>query len=331
MSSQNSRKLWLNPRGLNHSGGVARWAKLVSKPLHQSLYISTVESFGLESPNHMVTRLAELICIPQKIHKQDLLISLCNWGPLIENQFLVLHDISPLRYPENFARSYSKFANLMIPRLIKKVKTIATVSNFSRQEICQRFDLDENTVHVLGAAPGLAKDGEVGARCIEVPENSEYMILVGGHDSRKNLHFLIEIWPEIYRQRKLKLLVISSVAISTFPVFKTKEYPWMIEIIHPKDSELIFLIENAVALLSPSIYEGYGMPVVEALSLGTPVISSVTGVANQITCAGLTLLQLDSGLWIQNILQLKKTSFTYKADTWEEVANRIARVIRGLL
>lgn len=331
MNSLDSGRLWLNPRGLNHSGGVARWANLVLKPLHQSLRISTVNSLGLESPNHLVTRIAELIGIPLKIQKQDLLISPCNWGPLIENQFLVLHDISPLIYPENFVRNYSKFANFMIPQLIKKVKTIATVSNFSRQEICRRFDLDESTVHVLGAAPGLAKNGKVGTSCIEVAENSEYMILIGGHDSRKNLKFLIEIWPEIFRQQKLKLLVVSSIAISTFPVFKTKDYLWMIEIINPNDAELIFLIKNAIALLSPSIYEGYGMPVVEALSLGTPVISSITGVANEITCTGLTLLQLDGELWIQNILQFKRTSFTYNANTWEEVANRMTRVIRGSL
>lgn len=330
MNLQSSKKLWLNPRGLNHSGGVARWANSVAEPLQNKLDITRIKAPGLESPNHLVTRFAELLTLPSQMQEHDLLISLCNWGPVIENQFLVIHDIAPLIYPRNFSHSYSIFAKFMIPQLIRKARAIATVSDFSRNEICNYFDISKNIVHVLGAASGLKKNEAKNHVYLKKKPNFEYMIFIGGHDPRKNLDFLISIWPKIYVQRKLKLLVINSGRLITFIENKLPHVEWIIEKYQPTDAELIFLIENAVALLSPSVYEGYGMPVIEGLSLGTPVVSSPTGIAIEIDCKGLTVLQLEPNLWFEKILQLEKSHFTYEHESWENVANRITTVIGGV-
>lgn len=323
MSRSSLNRKLLNPRGVNHGGGVGRWAQNVSTILLQEMDYSEISCLGLKSQNHNLTRLSETLLLPLVIREADFIVSLCNFGPVIENQILVIHDISPLIFPNYFSQKYVQFTRAMFPKLVKKSRGISTVSQFSRDQICEYFNISAEKVSISGASSGLTNLKANSLKSDPRQMKSRYMIFVGAHDERKNLKFLLNIWPTIYDKLGMELLVTG---LSRTRIFKGKldmHVQGVRYIESPLDLELAELIKNASALLSPSIYEGFGMPIIEALSLGTNVISSRTGIASEIICKGLKILELDSLTWEQAILSHTPTNFDFFWDNWSDVAKRL--------
>jgi len=90
------------------------------------------------------------------------------------------------------------------------------------------------------------------------------------------------------------------------------------------------LIRNADAILTPSFYEGFNLPVIDSLSLGTQVISSPTGIATSLQNDGLTVLDLDPVKWVDKILNHSKIDFSYQAESWSDIANKVNLTIKSL-
>jgi glycosyltransferase involved in cell wall biosynthesis len=316
---------YLNPRGLHHVGGVGVWARGVKPYLVNQGQIPLIQTFGSESKNHLLTRFSEQILLPLKLRDTDLLISLCNWGPILENQVIVIHDIAPLVRPEFFDPNYVKFAKIIIPKLVKKVRQIATVSEFSRQEISRYFNYDYSKIKVLGAGTSFAQI-EINETYSPTPFTNiinGYCVFLGGHDKRKNLKFLIDLWPEIYAASGKQLLVTTVENPALAKNMQNQDTSGIIYVGHVENRQMRSLVQNASMLLNPSIYEGYGMPVIEALSLGTAVISSETGIVRDIKTSGLTVLPLDRELWINSILARPSSDFEFKPDSWRQVSQNL--------
>jgi glycosyltransferase involved in cell wall biosynthesis len=239
----------------------------------------------------------------------------------------VIHDIAPIVHPEYFSIWYQQFAQRILPRLARKVRAISTVSNHSKREICEKLNISSKKVNVVGAASALIHVNRTTSDFLEKKYRSEYMIFLGGHDPRKNLSFLLSIWPEIYKESGLKLYITSNGISPIFEKQTFSELQGVRLIDYPDDIQLATYIKNAACLLSPSIYEGFGMPVIEALSLATPVIATDTGIVKDIRCAGLKVIPLDRQVWKNAILEHRKILFEFEWNSWRDVSDKVSEAI----
>ena len=330
--SEVRRRIFINPRGLKHAGGVARWGKFVLPELKKFEDVYQLKTLGIESENHITTRISENIIVPLTLSKNDVLLSLCNWGPLIERQSIVIHDIAPIVHPEFFSSKYAKFSKFILPSLLRKSKQILTVSDFTKSEIMRVLNIEPNKISVVGASStlNLAEQDLLGIHSTSFDFEGSYMVLIGSHDPRKNLPFLLNIWNKIYCETGLALLVVGQQKTKVFSDINYEDVRGVFYLGQISDLALSELLKKAECLLSPSIYEGFGLPIIEALLLGTPVIASPTGVATEIESPNIYTLELDSFAWQNTILNHKKQSFNFEWKSWNEVAEKIHNQVQVL-
>lgn len=222
----------------------------------------------------------EQLDLPAYLRKtggKPLLLNLCNTAPLFyKNQIVTVHDIAYLRGNWH-SRSFRTLYKTVIPAVIKTSKHVITVSEFSKQEIIDTYKTPADKISVVYNAPFSAADiAKANKGSLNI--NSPYILSVGSIDPRKNLKRLIQAFLQV-KQPDVKLYLIGAYN----PNFKTdpeldallKQNEQRIVFLgYRTDAELIYLYQNALCFVYPSLYEGFGLPPVEAMAAGCPVITS---------------------------------------------------------
>lgn len=214
--------------------------------------------------------------IVMKKFKEYTLWSPSNIGPLfVENQILTIHDASVFAGKEWFSKSGLFYYRWMLPRVAKKSKHILTVSNFSKQELIKYGIADETKISVVPCAVSeqflLQKNTTT-----QTDIRHSNIIAIGSRDPRKNFGNLIKAWGlmgESFRANR-KLLVIGGYNRG-FSSENIDEIPGDVEFLgYRTDEELISFLKQSRFLVFPSLYEGFGLPPLEAMALGVPTIVS---------------------------------------------------------
>ncbi|MBL7936181.1 MAG: glycosyltransferase family 4 protein, partial [Bacteroidia bacterium] len=212
----------------------------------------------------------EQYSLPNYVNKQPycILINLCNSAPLLaKNQIVTVHDLAFEQTGVNwFSNKFKRWYRFLIPRIVKSAQFIFTVSEFSKQEIISHYKVNKEKIRVI--QNGLNTHIHAASRQID----GDYILLVGGNNPRKNA---ISIITQIEAIKKLgyKLVILNS----ENAVFNSSEktiHPSIIYLNHASSEQYYSLIKYAKALVYPSLYEGFGIPILESLCLQTPVICS---------------------------------------------------------
>jgi glycosyltransferase involved in cell wall biosynthesis len=210
--------------------------------------------------------------------RQRLLWSPGNTGPLtVSRQVLTVHDAASLDHPEWFERKFALWYNALLPRLVRKVRAIITVSNFSKERIVQLTDVRPEAVHVIsnGVEPRFRPADpetveEVKAR---FDLRSPYLLFVGSLEPRKNLKLLIEAW-QLGRFEGATLAVVGASG-HLFRRLQFDPVPQGVRLLgRVEDDILPVLYSGAAGFVYPSVYEGFGLPPLEAMACGCPVAVS---------------------------------------------------------
>ncbi|WP_439231882.1 glycosyltransferase family 4 protein [Klebsiella quasipneumoniae] len=207
------------------------------------------------------------------MRKSPLLINLCNTAPVIyKNQIVTHHDITYKKYPKSFSLPFRFFYNTAPRAFLKNSKFVITVSEFSKNEICNHYKIDKNKVSVVYNAVS-------GAFSVAKENNSPgivrpYFLAVSSHAYHKNFHGLIEEFSCLPSDINIELKIIGSGA-NSFKVDGLQAGNENIKFIgRVADDELVYLYQNAIGFIFPSLYEGFGIPPLEAQACGCPVIAS---------------------------------------------------------
>lgn len=208
------------------------------------------------------------------------LLSLCNIGPLFaRRQVLMIHDVAVYDLPENYSWKYRLWYRFAYSVLKSRVERIVTVSEFSKARIVERlripaeriavvpngvdhFDRIEPDARVLGKL-GLRRDG--------------YVLIVGNLSVGKNLARVLAAVEQLGERYDWKFVVVGSCDLKVFNSSAKTNYEQSKSIVQAgfvSDGELKSLYEHAGCFVFPSLYEGFGLPPLEAMSCGCPVVTS---------------------------------------------------------
>jgi glycosyltransferase involved in cell wall biosynthesis len=223
----------------------------------------------------------EQAVLPWRLQR-GLLWSPCATGPLaIRNQIITIHDCAFCDCPDGFTRSFASWYRCLVPRLARRALRILTVSAFSRQRICELFRVPEEKVVVThnGVAESFrplspAALAQAKQR-LSLP--GPYVLCAGSLEPRKNLKRLLAAWQRLGSVKNgLTLLLVGA----TSHVFRNAGIdlpPGDVRLAgFATDEDLRALLAGAEAFVFPSLYEGFGLPVLEAMACGTPVVCSST-------------------------------------------------------
>ncbi|MFN3236296.1 MAG: glycosyltransferase family 4 protein [Pseudomonadales bacterium] len=196
-------------------------------------------------------------------------------------QVVSIHDVVWRKYPETMQRANYLVEKFLMPSSARRARSIITISQASKQDIHKELgvELDKITVIYPSADPG---DFEVTAE--EYPRQS-YFFFLGTNDPRKNLRRMLAAHKEyLTKGGEQKLLIAGSIGWGgELDLHDGAEALGYVE-----DGRLKNLIYHSTALVLPSLYEGFGLPLVEAIKLGVPVIASrVSALPEAVGSAGI--------------------------------------------
>ncbi|ARN74947.1 glycosyltransferase family 4 protein [Oceanicoccus sagamiensis] len=315
--------------------------------------IARIGHWILYSKVHLKALLQPLLLFINSPASKDVVLHAPNFvAPYISaTSILTIHDLSIFKYPECHPASRVKYLSKAIPKSVKRASYIITDSEFTRSEVIEYFNFDPKHVIAipLGVDPAFkprtAPDIHQALQRYDL-EYGGYALTVSTLEPRKNITQLIQCYlqlpEEVSRQRPL--VIIGGKGWGSAPIMElikegeARSALRYLNYVHEDDLPLLYAGAHAFMLLS--LYEGFGLPVAEAMASGVPVlcsnVSSLPEVSNGASylvdphdpatiMPGLDTVLHDQAWREQAIAKGLEVSANY---CWEEVANNVAAVYR---
>lgn len=288
-------------------GGVERWARELVARLpreHPGAYEAATPPQAL---SHRAGHGWEQVALPLLARRRGASLVLCpaNTAPLAGiATAVVVHDAAALHHPEWYSPLYARYQRMLIPRVVAGAQHLVTVSAFSKDELVRCAGADPSRVAVV---PGgvdhtrmhPAADAER-ARAVHGLGDRPYVLTVASRTTRKNLAAL---GPAAARLANHGIDLFA--AGSGRPQFDDGAgLPAGVRPLgHVDDAHLPGLYAGAAAFVLPSRHEGFGLPCLEAMACGTPVVTT-TGGALPDTCGDAALLEeVDDAIGLADALE----------------------------
>jgi len=231
----------------------------------------------------------------------------------------VVHDVSFAEHPEWFSPLERLWMPRTIPATIRRAARIVTVSEFSSSEI-QR---------IYGVAPdriSVAHDGvdPIFTRLREPLEAPPYFLYVGNLEPRKNLKVLLSAFGDMrarHPQARERLLIAGSPRRGGVAHSPDEGVRFLGRV---DDEGLSALMQHATALCYPSLYEGFGLPPIEAMAAGTPaLVSDIPVMRETVGDAAVLLPPTDAVAWADAMAKVAMEP-GYRDSLGEQGKRRVA-------
>lgn len=249
------------------------------------------------------------------MHSRGRLLNLCNTAPAMKSdQVVCIHDANIFVAPESYSTAFRKIYTTLHRSLVNRAARITTVSAYSASQMARYLPVEARDIAILpnGHEHALAWDpalAPIAPRLFaENPTLFErrFVLALGSRARHKNLQLLLDIAP-----RLAAIGVDVVVAGGGAGIFAAEELPSHsnVKVLgYVTDNDLAFLMERALCLVFPSWTEGFGLPIVEAMARGCPVVSSDRASMPEV-CGDAALLAApdDAGKWISQITRLRES------------------------
>ncbi len=205
----------------------------------------------------------------------DLILNLCGLAPVLRARNITcVHDAHVWLVPENYSRAFLAAYSLLLPLVIRNSRRWMTVSQFSARELT-RLSVADRPPELMtpnGADHALRWDaGKSALRRSDLPER--YVLALGSRSYNKNLGLIYSLAEQI-EPLGITVVVAGGSNQKVFGSGDAVATRNVCELGRISDDDLALLLKNALAFLFPSFFEGFGLPPVEAMLLGCPVVAS---------------------------------------------------------
>jgi glycosyltransferase involved in cell wall biosynthesis len=239
---------------------------------------------------------------------------------------VTFHDLAVLRHPETFNRWTRTYSRLALPRVAKAARRLIAVSEFTKRELIDLLDVPEEKVRVIPNAvgPPFEAQGEAAA--------GDYVLAVSTLEPRKNLPRLVEAYRRAHLNG-LELLVAGAPGWGDVHV----EGDGIRLLGEVQDDELARLYRGARCVAYVSLYEGFGLPVLEAMACGAPVVAGRNDASEELAGSAAVLVDpLDPGAIAAGLAEAIDRADELRAlgleraraFDWREVARATVEVYR---
>lgn len=229
----------------------------------------------------------EQAVLPLAARGSELLLSPANTAPLADpRNVVVIHDTAPFQDVAWYGRAYGAWHRALVPRLARRARLVIVPSERVRAELAELFGVPGERVRAI--APGVDRAFR------EPPDPAPllrrlglarpYVLAVGTEGPRKNLALLDSIAPALAAAG-----IDTVIAGSGRPYLPGSAPGRARRLGYVPDAELPALYAGAAAFAMPSLYEGFGLPCVEAMAAGTPVVAADRAALPE-ACGGAALL-----------------------------------------
>jgi len=219
--------------------------------------------------------------------------------------WITIHDLSFLRHPETFPEKLRAYLERAVPRSAERADAILTDSEATRRDVIELLGVapERVTTVLLGVSGDFTPTGAPGERerlrAKYGLSDRPTVLAVGTVQPRKNYEHLIEVVDQVRTSLDVDLVIAGKPAWLAEPVLEAAAARDHVRILgFVDDADLPALYRQAAILAFPSLYEGFGLPPLEAMACGTPVVaSSASSIPEAVGDAGLLLDPRDTALW----------------------------------
>lgn len=261
---------------------------------------------------------------------------------------IIVHDMIHRTYPDAYPRLYRIYLQTFLGRAVKKADQIITVSNHSKKDLQKYRDVLPEKISV---APGAANEHyrprnlssesrERLRKKYDLPD--QFLLYVGNIEPRKNLVGIIEALSLLNKEDRPPLVIVGKeqLADENFKqVYQQCDFKDQITFTgYVAEDDLPLLYNLARIFIFPSLYEGFGLPVLEAIQSGTPVITSnTTSLPEVVGNAAVTVDPRDiaeisreiSDLWTNEKSRIEYRELGYEQASefsWQQTADKISSI-----
>ena len=334
----------INTRTLKHNlTGTQRYLKEILNRIGDNAnYVEPPNRFAQGIKGH----LWEQIILPTKI-KNNILWSPGNTGPIAtKRQVISIMDFTTIDHPEWFSKSFSSLYQFILPRLVKNTLHTIAISEYTKERIIKLTGVGEDkvTVTLLAAdkrfIPSTIDKIQYLKDSLGISKN--YILSVGSLEPRKNLKRLFDAWKNWQNRPDDLELVVAGGQGKVFSNIGFDEVPNGIKLLgRVDDTDLPVLYSGAIFFIYPSLYEGFGLPPLEAMSCGTPVISSnTTSIPEVVGDAGLLINPCSTGEILDAMKEMYKNEslrIRYNKEgieraklfSWENTAKETVNILKS--
>lgn len=237
------------------------------------------------------------------------LLNLCNTAPAMKaDQLVCIHDASVFTAPQSYSAAFRRVYQTLQPHLARRSARITTVSANAAGQIAKHLPIAASEIAILpnGHEHALAWRPELATCATAIDAERPFVLAAGSRARHKNLRLLIDCAPAL-AEMGLDLVIAGGGA----GIFANENLPSSgnVKLIgRVTDHDLAYLMDRALCLAFPSWTEGFGLPIVEAMARGLPVVSSDRASMPEV-CGEAALLAPpdDAAAWIARFRELKNS------------------------
>ena len=225
--------------------------------------------------------------LPLAARGSELVLSPANTAPLAgRRNVVIVHDIAPFHDPSWYSGVYGAWHRALIPRLVRRARLVIAPSEFVRDELMERFRVPPERVRAVapGVDPAFGSPPDPAPLLRRLGLARPYVLAVGTDGPRKNLALLDRIAPALAEAG-----LDTVIAGSGRPYLPGTGAGRARRLGYVPEEDLPALYAGAAVFAMPSLYEGFGLPCLEAMAAGTPVAASARGALPE-ACGNAALL-----------------------------------------